>query len=482
MFKKYSCLITICLTAAKNLARSMAGQTIAKAPTVPVAPKPRPTAALIASQKGRDMYPVGKRIRLSALVALTVCGFACLSAGTALAHTWRLTGPPAFVLSQDDPFRGGIFQPGTSRKTDDKGALVTTTLNSRTANSAAFTTTHGLWGTNSISYSWDSPPEVLHTGDVVAFNIRWNIGQKFNRFSPQLGTLTHLDSSTDWYTTQCYGELCSAPRTSGQERNTVITVTSNNPTELVFYVDVHSTPGNVRVQWTYRLVEGDVPPSSGAAGGMRVVPKDGTDVEYDTDRPGSDYRGFDLPEANFELCRRACADDANCKAYTYVKPGVQGANARCYLKSPAPAGQKRNCCISGTKSSGNAPPLIASQEKTVFDSVNGSGVGNQPTAPATFTLRQPHVITSIMTYHWNDGRGTRAGTIALRDANGRTYGPWPVAGSPGQGGVPNAVWIAEPNVTLPAGEYTIIDSEPSTWSQNSASGNRGMSAVKGYPI
>lgn len=125
-------------------------------------------------------------------------------------------------------------------------------------------------------------------------------------------------------------------------------------------------------------------------------------------------------------------------------------------------------------------PLIASQEKTVFDSINGSGVGNQPTAPATFIIRQPHVITSIMTYHWNDGRGTRAGTIALRDVAGRLFGSWAVAGSPGQRGVPNAVWIATPNVTLPAGEYTIIDSEPSTWSQNSASGNRGMSAVKGY--
>lgn len=200
------------------------------------------------------MYPVGKHIRVSALVALTFCGFACLSAGTALAQTWRLTGPPAFVPSQDDPFTGGIFQPGTSKKYASGEGLVTTTLNSRTASSAAFTTTHERYGTSSISYSWNSPPEVLHTGDVVAFNIRWSIGQKYSRFSPQMGSLTHLDWSTDWYTKQCYGELCSAPLISGQERNTVITVTSNNATQLVFYVDVHSSPGNVKVQWTYRLV------------------------------------------------------------------------------------------------------------------------------------------------------------------------------------------------------------------------------------
>jgi hypothetical protein len=47
--------------------------------------------------------------------------------------------------------------------------------------------------------------------------------------------------------------------------------------------------------------------------------------------------------------------------------------------------------------------------------------------------------------------------------------------------VPNANWTATPNIKLSAGEYTIIDSEPSTWSQNSESGNRGMCTVKGYP-
>jgi hypothetical protein len=132
---------------------------------------------------------------------------------------------------------------------------------------------------------------------------------------------------------------------------------------------------------------------------------------------------------------------------------------------------------------GTTPPLTppAGNERVLFDSMNGYGVGNGPTAPATFTIGQPHVLTSITTYHWNDGRGTRAGTIGLRDAAGRGFGPWGVAGSPGQGGVPNAFWTATPNVTMPAGEYTIIDSEPSTWSQNSQSGNRGFSTVKSYP-
>ena len=138
--------------------------------------------------------------------------------------------------------------------------------------------------------------------------------------------------------------------------------------------------------------------------------------------------------------------------------------------------------VAAPVSTASAPPAVAPVEVSVFDSMNIYGVANQPTAPATYTIRQPQVITSIMTYHWNNGRGTHTGTIALREANGRMYGPWPVSGAPGQGGVPNASWTCNPKVEIPAGTYTIVDSEPATWSQNPQSGGRGMAVVKGYPI
>jgi hypothetical protein len=148
--------------------------------------------------------------------------------------------------------------------------------------------------------------------------------------------------------------------------------------------------------------------------------------------------------------------------YTY-KFSLDGANA------PAPV------------TASPAPPEAPLVEATVFDSMNIYGVANQPTSPSTFTIRRPQVITSIMTYHWNSGRGTRTGTIALRDATGRIYGPWPATGAMGQGGVPNASWTCQPNVEVPAGTYTIVDSEPATWSQNPQSGGRGMAVVRGAP-
>lgn len=124
--------------------------------------------------------------------------------------------------------------------------------------------------------------------------------------------------------------------------------------------------------------------------------------------------------------------------------------------------------------------IVNAQEKVIFDNGNIYGVANNPTALTKFTVTQPHVITLITNYHWNNGRGSKVGTIALKDSSGQIYGPWKASGSNGQGGVPNAYWTVQPNVKIPAGEFTVVDSDSPTWSQNSQSGGRGFSTVKGY--
>lgn len=70
-------------------------------------------------------------------------------------------------------------------------------------------------------------------------------------------------------------------------------------------------------------------------------------VELNTDRAGGDFRNFDLASGNFEECRNACAADQSCRAYTFVKPGVQGPRARCWLKRERPYSRANNCCVSG---------------------------------------------------------------------------------------------------------------------------------------
>ncbi len=73
--------------------------------------------------------------------------------------------------------------------------------------------------------------------------------------------------------------------------------------------------------------------------------------EINTDRPGMDYRNFWIDGEAFtgtQKCENACKSDSKCKSFTYVKPGVQGSQGRCYLKEgiPSPITNK-DCCVSG---------------------------------------------------------------------------------------------------------------------------------------
>lgn len=119
-------------------------------------------------------------------------------------------------------------------------------------------------------------------------------------------------------------------------------------------------------------------------------------------------------------------------------------------------------------------------DPVIFNNGNIYTVYNSPRAPTKIRLAGPTVITSVRNYHWNNARGSTPGTIGFRDAAGREFGPWNAQGSPGQGGVANAYWTVRINLKLAAGEYTIADSEPSTWAQNSGSGYRGITEVRGY--
>lgn len=79
-------------------------------------------------------------------------------------------------------------------------------------------------------------------------------------------------------------------------------------------------------------------------------------MEPTTDRPGGDYRNFDLGRADPQLCKDQCDGEAQCKAWTYVRPGVQGQAARCWLKNVVPAARPSDCCTSGLVVRAAPPP------------------------------------------------------------------------------------------------------------------------------
>ena len=79
------------------------------------------------------------------------------------------------------------------------------------------------------------------------------------------------------------------------------------------------------------------------------------------------------------------------------------------------------------------------------------------------TIPQDACITEISTYHWCDG-GQPAGTHSLYNINtGITYGPF-------SGTIDFRFWVSYPNTYVPAGNYEVIDSEPSTWSHTNSGG------------
>ena len=124
-------------------------------------------------------------------------------------------------------------------------------------------------------------------------------------------------------------------------------------------------------------------------------------------------------------------------------------------------------------------PTVAKaiEVEAVFSNYNSASVGNQPTSPTVFSLATKRTIYSIQDYHWNSARGKTPGTIGLKHEDGRMFGPWEAKGDPGQGGVPNAYWTISPNVEVPAGTYTIVDSDPASWAQNGGTKGIGMSQV-----
>lgn len=86
--------------------------------------------------------------------------------------------------------------------------------------------------------------------------------------------------------------------------------------------------------------------SGGGGGGSSEPPQWAQDVAVNVDRPGSDYRNFDI-EGPPAACQTACGRENECRAWTYVRAGYQGPQPRCWLKFGVPPPTASECCVSG---------------------------------------------------------------------------------------------------------------------------------------
>jgi hypothetical protein len=97
-------------------------------------------------------------------------------------------------------------------------------------------------------------------------------------------------------------------------------------------------------------------------------------------------------------------------------------------------------------------------------------------SPTKVTLASKSRMTEIWTYHWNAGAGASPGKITLTAADGTVYGPWQASA------VNKVYWVAKPDIELPAGDYTVTDSDPGTWAQNAGTNGQGHTWAQGTAV
>jgi hypothetical protein len=130
----------------------------------------------------------------------------------------------------------------------------------------------------------------------------------------------------------------------------------------------------------------------------------------------------------------------------------------------------------GTVMKSEAPP--EGEPVLIWKAGNDGAIeGMNGTAP-TVSHDGTFFVTEICTYHSNGSGNSMgpAGTIALKAEDGTMYGPWQAELRS------NVYWIVKPDREIPAGSYTVVDSNPVTWAQNSASNGEGMGWAYGIPV
>jgi len=82
--------------------------------------------------------------------------------------------------------------------------------------------------------------------------------------------------------------------------------------------------------------------------GAGVVETRSIAQETAIDRPGGDYKNFDVKGGEGdEPCQAACTADNKCRAWTYARPGYIGKEAHCFLKREIKPPRRRAGFTSG---------------------------------------------------------------------------------------------------------------------------------------
>jgi hypothetical protein len=142
----------------------------------------------------------------------------------------------------------------------------------------------------------------------------------------------------------------------------------------------------------------------------------GAAMEPGIDRPGSDYRNFDVNNAGPAACQRACEGDATCRAWTHTEPGMQAPGGMCWLKDAVPAPVRTPGMTSGVMRSTGSAGSTGSTGAVV----NVAGRWDSDWSDDPIVLRQ---TGTQVTGTYDNQRGAIEGTLRGNVLEGYYIGP-----------------------------------------------------------
>jgi hypothetical protein len=166
----------------------------------------------------------------------------------------------------------------------------------------------------------------------------------------------------------------------------------------------------------------------------------------------------------------------DAEAYASYMDGLVAANEPEPVGQPVATATAGNPGVEPVKVTYSNPQALVNNPP---DTTLSSFPSNYPSLPCEFVTDKPVMVTKVMDYHINNGKGAHPGMIGLQEHGGTSYGSWPAYGQ-AYNGIPNAIWVVSPNFEIPAGSYKVIDNEFSTLSADA--NNRAMCEVKASPV
>ena len=145
------------------------------------------------------------------------------------------------------------------------------------------------------------------------------------------------------------GDYTSSPLSSGDPADCALMCERDRRCRAWSF-NYPTDPAIGAVCWLKNTVPARVPDNCCVSGvrGAGVVERRSAALETSIDRPGGDYRNFDVKDGEGEEnCQAACTADNKCRAWTFARAGYVGREAHCFLKKDVKPPRRRAGYTSG---------------------------------------------------------------------------------------------------------------------------------------